>query len=167
MREYWKTRPKATKYNPAWRTPEQLWDEATRYFDWATDNPLYEERLTNGGKKVNVQKMRAMTLGGLCAFLGVNYSTFKAYEGKPEFAHITEGIRQVISTIKFEGAAAGLLQATIIARDLGLADKQELTGKDGGAIETRDTTYDELRSEARRLGIPLEALGLADTGEEE
>ena len=34
--------------------------------------------------------------------------------------------RQIIYTQKFEGSAAGLLNPNIIARDLGLNDKQEL-----------------------------------------
>lgn len=41
----------------------------------------------------------------------------------------------------------------------------EHTGKDGGPIETKDVSNDDLISEARRLGIPLEVLGLAGGGE--
>ena len=43
---------------------------------------------------------------------------------------------EIIRTQKFEGASADLLNPNIIARDLGLADKSELTGAGGGAIET-------------------------------
>ncbi len=53
---------------------------------------------------------------------------------------------------KFEGAAADLLNANIISRELGLADRQEHTGKDGGAIETRDVSNVEI---ARRIAFLL------------
>ena len=33
----------------------------------------------------------------------------------------------MMNAYKFEGAAAGLLHANIIARDLGLADKKDIT----------------------------------------
>ena len=44
------------------------------------------------------------------------------------FKTITAQIKQIIRTQKFEGASAGFLNANIIARDLGLTDKQEITG---------------------------------------
>ncbi|MDC9826565.1 terminase small subunit, partial [Devosia sp. ZB163] len=43
-------------------------------------------------------------------------------------------VDEIIRAQKFEGAAAGLLNPNIIARDLGLADKQELTGKGGSPL---------------------------------
>ena len=36
---------------------------------------------------------------------------------------------------KFVGAAADFLNASIISRDLGLADKREISGPNGGPIE--------------------------------
>ena len=41
---------------------------------------------------------------------------------------------EIIRRQKFEGASADLLNANIIARDLGLADKAEFTGKDGADL---------------------------------
>ncbi len=47
---------------------------------------------------------------------------------------------------KFAGAAAELLNSALITRDLGLSDKKELSGIDGGAIETsvHETSAHEL-----------------------
>jgi len=39
--------------------------------------------------------------------------------------------------LKFEAAAGGLLNPNIIARDLGLAERTELTGRDGEPIKTQ------------------------------
>ena len=43
-------------------------------------------------------------------------------------------IEDCIYNQKFEGAIIGLYNANIIARDLGLSDKNELTGKDGNPL---------------------------------
>ena len=48
-------------------------------------------------------------------------------------------VEDIIRTQKFEGASAELLNVSIIARDLGLADKSEHSGPNGGAIEHKVT----------------------------
>jgi poly(A) polymerase Pap1 len=48
-----------------------------------------------------------------------------------DFSTVITDIEKTIYTQKFQGASADLLNANIIARDLGLSDKTELTGKDG------------------------------------
>jgi len=72
--------------------------------------------------------MRAMTLSGLCFYLHCNeayFRTFKAQlpEGEEDFNTVIKEIETVIYNQKFQGAAADLLNANIIARDLGLSDK--------------------------------------------
>ena len=59
------------------------------------------------------------------------------------------------ATRSLSGAAADMLNANIIARDLGLSDKSELTGKGGGPIKiqsARDLTDDELAAIAATSG---------------
>lgn len=75
--------------------------------------------------------MRAMTLSGLCLFLDIADNTFRLYRARDDFKEVTEKIDQVIRWQKFTGAAAELLNPVIIARDLGLKDSHEHTGKDG------------------------------------
>lgn len=89
--------------------------------------------------KEELPKMRAMTMTGLCLYLGVNEAYFRQFkkelpEGETDFSTVIANIEAVIYTQKFEGAAAELLNHNIIARDLGLADKSELTGKDGAPL---------------------------------
>ena len=128
-------------------TPSDLWQACLEYFEWVDDNPLYESKLTSyqGVNKIEpVEKMRAMTIDGLCLFLDIDvktWSNYKTKNGYEDFFPVITQAEQVIRSQKFAGAAADLLNANIIARDLGLADKtnNEHTGKDGGAIETRAT----------------------------
>jgi vacuolar-type H+-ATPase subunit D/Vma8 len=79
--------------------------------------------------------MRAMTMEGLCIFLDVNTKYFNQFEIElkdkkdkisKDFSNIITRIREVIRNQKFEGAAAGFLNANIIARDLGLKDSTEI-----------------------------------------
>lgn len=87
---------------------------------------------------VPVAKMRAMTVSSLCIFLDISVRTWAEYRAKEDFSPITTRVDEIIRTQKFQGAAADLLNPNIIARDLGLSDKQELTGANGGPIETKD-----------------------------
>jgi len=120
-----------------------LWNAASEYFAWVEDNPLWEDRVTSF-QGVNthepIAKMRAMTIGGLCIFLDIARQSWEEYKKREGFLEVTRAIEEIIRDQKFSGAAADLLNANIIARDLGLADKSELTGKDGGSIKTETTT---------------------------
>jgi hypothetical protein len=74
--------------------------------------------------------MRAMTIRGMCFFIGLSRQGWQEYSEKQDFSDIVSQIEDVIYTQKLEGAAADMLNANIIARELGLADKiaQETTG---------------------------------------
>lgn len=121
---------------PSFKSPEEMWERALKYFeDCKKDTSLAEAKpfaFQGGSWLESVPKMRAMTQHGLCAYLNISVSTWHNYKDKPEYLQVTGLIEQVIYEQKFSGAAAGLLNANIIARDLGLADKQEIAH--GGEI---------------------------------
>jgi len=124
------------------KTPDELWIKSCEYFEWVKDNPLYEQRvfLTKTGiRKTFVNKRRAMTIKGLCVHLEMTNRTFDNYRKRDEFKWVTEMIVNIIYTQKFEGAAAGLLNANLIARELGLADKQVI---DAGVTVTKKNFND-------------------------
>jgi hypothetical protein len=126
--DFWKKRIKHGR-DMLFSTPEILMKQAYRYFQWCIDNPLWES-VVSAGKIIEVPKMRAMTLEGMCIFLGIGVSTFNDYcresnDRYKDFSEVTNKIKGIIKTQKFEGAAAGLLSANIIARDLGLKEKTE------------------------------------------
>lgn len=128
--QFWKIRSTHGR-NPIFKSPEQLWDACCEYFQWVEDNPLKEEKvfayqgevLKNGRTTVN--KMRAMTLSGLQLFLDISHETWNLYRNREDFIEVTKKAEQVIYDQKFTGAAADLLNANIIARDLGLKEKSE------------------------------------------
>jgi hypothetical protein len=94
-------------------------------------------------------------------FLDISRQTWNDYKKLPDFIAVTEQAENVIRSQKFGGAAAGLLNANIIARDLGLSDKTELTGKDGGAIETKEIGKNERGS---RIALALRKASAKGTG---
>jgi hypothetical protein len=137
--QFWKGRSSHGR-KPIFATPDDLWEACTEYFEWVEANPLIEEKVFNGKDgivRADVAKMRAMTLGGLCIFLDIQRSTWAEYCKNEDFSAVTSRVDAIIRDQKFAGAAADLLNANIIARDLGLADKSELTGADGGPVAHR------------------------------
>lgn len=145
-------------------SPDELWQKCLEYFDWVETNPLYEMKAFMFQGQVVTQsmpKMRAMTLNGLCNFLGVTLQTWVNYRNRQEFLDVTTRVDQIMRQQKFEGAAAELLNPNIIARDLGLAEKNELTGKDGGPIKTEDLSARELIA-SRIAGIASRSAASGD-----
>lgn len=152
--QFWKARSSHGR-NPIFASPDALWEAACEYFEWAETHPLLEEKVFNGKDgiiRATVSKMRAMTIGGLCLFIDISQQAWSEYKQREGFGEITRAIDAVIRDQKFSGAAADLLNANIIARDLGLADKSEFTGKDGGPIETKDVSDLEI---AQRIAFLL------------
>lgn len=117
--------------------PNDLWEAASGYFKWADENPLREDRCTQfQGKRIDisVDKIRAMSISAMCHHLDISRDVWYDYTKRDAFADITKRIERRIFDQKIEGAAAGLLNATIIARDLGLTEKTDVTS--GGEVIT-------------------------------
>ena len=114
--------------------PNELWGAFVKYCEWIEANPMPEEKVFGTGFRTTVGKMRAMTVKGFCIYANMSYSTFQRYEDDEAYCTITLRIKDIIFTQKFEGAASDILNPSIIARELGMPDKKEVTGKDGGDI---------------------------------
>ena len=151
--QFWKLRAKHGR-DKLFATPELLWDAACEYFQWCEDNPLYEMRgfaYQGVVTKEKFPKMRAMTMSGLCFYLRCNEAYFRQFQkelsGKDDklskdFSTVIREIEDVIYNQKFQGAAADLLNANIIARDLGLTDRSEVNSKVdlGGQVNVNVTS---------------------------
>ena len=136
---FWEARSSHGR-KPIFAAPGDLWRAAIEYFEWVEANPLHKTKAFayQGDVTIaNVPRMRAMTILGLCVFLDIDRATWAAYRENEGFSAIVARVEDVIRTQKFEGASADLLNPSIIARDLGLADKSELTGKDGQPLQAQ------------------------------
>lgn len=133
--EFWKLRSKHGR-DKLFATPDLLWDAACEYFQWCNDNPLIEiDYRGSKMERIELPKMRAFTLEGLCFYLDANKGYFNDFDDalknktdklSKDFSTVITRIREVVYRQKFEGASAGFLNANIIARDLGLSDKSQV-----------------------------------------
>lgn len=125
--QFWKLRSKHGR-DKLFSDPVLLWTESNQYFEWCDANPLDSvEYNGKDAKKCIVPKMRAYTYAGLCNFLDCDTETFHKLKKDKDFIDVYTRICNIIYTQKFEGAAAGLLNASIIARDLQLRDNTDVT----------------------------------------
>ena len=157
----WEARSSAGP-KPQFADAESLWAACIEYFEWVEANPLHEAKAFAYEGAVTVEplpKMRAMTIGALCVFLDITERSWRIWrDERPDLLPVITRVEAIIRAQKFEGASAGLLDPRIIARDLGLADRQELTGRDGGPIRTEDNgARDKLAALVARLSPPGDA----------
>ena len=128
---FWEARSTAGP-KPIFADGDALWAACAEYFEWVEENPLHEAKAFAYEGVVKVQampKMRAMTIGGLCLFLDIDETTWRGWKvSRSDLSPIISRAEAIIYQQKFTGAAADLLNSNIIARDLGLADKKELSG---------------------------------------
>lgn len=125
--QFWKARSSHGR-NPIFGSDEELWDACLEYFDWVEANPLWETAIKSAHGEpvpVSVPKMRAMTISGLCIFLDISETCWYEYRKRDDFKEVITRVERIIYNQKFAGASADLLNANIIARDLGLSDKRE------------------------------------------
>lgn len=126
--KFWEARSSHGR-KPLFQSPDDLWSACIEYFQWVEDNPLWETKsyMYQGAPvQDQIPKMRAMTISGLCLFLDIDESTWRSYKAKDDFSGIVTRAEKVIYNQKFQGAAAEFLNANIIARELGLSDKQDI-----------------------------------------
>lgn len=140
---FWELRSKHGR-KKLFETPDLLWEAAIEYFEWCEENPLPEEKVFNYQGEITrttIAKMRAMTLSGLCLYLGCNEAYFRTFksqlpDNEEDFNAVVSKIETVIYNQKFQGAAADLLNANIVSMELGLRQKIDntLSNPDGTAI---------------------------------
>lgn len=121
-------------------TPEEFqaaWDE---YFQWCDDNPWIKNEAVKSGDSVGmiiqVPTARPYSEIGFCAYhgLGEKYITEldhtlegRSSDTEKELSNILTRARAKCRAQKFEGATVGAFNANIIARDLGMVDKRDIT----------------------------------------
>lgn len=136
---------------------DELWSACKEYFAWVRDNPIVEEKISwDKGRvcRANVTHPRAMTLEGLAFHLGIRSRQWRHWrDHRPELEYIIDRVEQVIYTQKFELAAVNLMNPVIIARELGLAEKQDVSMK--GPVDFRvisgDMTPEQAAEQYQRM----------------
>lgn len=157
--QFWKQRSKHGR-DLIFGSPTILWEAACEYFDWAVENPLIEiDHKLIGVKIVEVEipHPRPFTMIGLSHFCHVNEVYFNQLELRfakqtgetaEDFAKVIKQIREVVFNQKFEGAAVGFYKENLIAYDLGLKQRVDLTTNDKDLQQNvlpPNLTYEQLQ----------------------
>jgi len=133
---YWQERKKNLSGRPKKiKTPKVLWGYFCDYCERVQTNPFKKQDFIRGGELagqiVELDTIRPLTWQGFEDYLFekkviVRLDDYKSNkEGRyADFADIITRIGNAIYSNKFEGAAVGAFNSNIIARDLGLVDKQ-------------------------------------------
>ena len=122
---------------------EDLWKDCTGYFQWCIETPIiaFEPNKFKGETKLApIPKIRAMTYEGLHFYLGIHHSTWIAWRSDPVLSETVARVEQVMAEQKISGAMAEQLNPNIVSRYMKLSDRTEVTGRDGGPIETKNLT---------------------------
>ncbi len=118
-------------------TPEALWEEAVKYFEWMKDRVWNKnEALKSGdraGDLIEVPTSTPFSMESFCIFADITMDTFRNYQSNKDnykdFFEVSTRIRSIIESNQFEGATVGAYNPNIIARKLGLVDKTEEVSK--------------------------------------
>jgi hypothetical protein len=134
--QFWKKADPKKIGRPTFFNPTELWELCAEYFQYQDDNPIITEEKTvhqNGKTSYKqIENQRPYTWKGLYVFIGV--ANLNHYKKKEEFSSILEHVDNIIYSQKFDGASVGIFSATIIARDLGLTDKQQVDNNHSGGV---------------------------------
>lgn len=125
--EFWKARTKHGR-DRIIQDPDILAKAADDYFRWCEEHPI--EKMDFKGKdaeRVVYEIPRPFKKGEFARFC--HLSEWRLIEDlkivSKDFSQIITHIEGVIADQKYENAVAGLYNPNIVARDLGLTDKQE------------------------------------------
>lgn len=149
--QFWKARTKHGR-DKIFKSAGVLWKACQEYFEWNEENPLIEMKPFAYQGVVTqepVPRMRAMTISGLCLFLDIDEDTWNLYRQREDFIGVITRAEKIIYNQKFQGASADMLNANIIARDLGLVDKKET--KHDGSIAIGEMTEDQINNRIAQL----------------
>lgn len=118
-------------------TPEQLWENAVKYFQWNDDNPRVNKvTITSGamaGNKVNSEKRRPYSIQALCLFCNIDEDYIKDIRnnrGKgggesAEYYQVVSKILYIIYTDNLEGAMLDEYNAIFTAKLLNLEKERD------------------------------------------
>lgn len=137
-------------------TPKQLAKKFEEYVKWCEDNEIElgerQKGVAPGGyvdKTTTNYKQRLISVHGFLVFIGKSKRWWtELSDGKQgdKFSTLKDSITAYCEDYQKEMAAAGIFNANIISRLLGLADKKELTGESINIIVNSPEEKEKLES---------------------
>lgn len=135
------------------KSPQQLWDLFVAYKTATKKRKRTRDVLSQRSGRMVKEKLEVpLTKEGFYCYVADQgiMSTLRDYFSNKDGAYtqflpICTRIIEVIRNDQIEGGMVGQFNPSLTARINGLVDKQELTGKDGGPIQTQQITGMEIK----------------------
>lgn len=139
--EWWRLRSKHGR-DKLFTSPQLLKEAAEEYFKYIDEHPDHMVKpmvVSNGGGEgssvdmVKVPVKQPYTIQGLCGYLDCSTAYFRMAKQKwdkikdADYFTVIAEIEDRIFNQQYSGAAGGHFNANIIARALGLVDRQDIT----------------------------------------
>lgn len=126
--DIWKRRNTSGRFR-TWLDPNALWEAAQKYFEWVDNNP---EEVEQSHVRLGVVKVKIKTpylKEDIAQWLEVSHWRYieNLKEVSAEFQHVVTCIENIIVGNKKRGAYTNQFNHNIVARDLGLTDKTDIT----------------------------------------
>ena len=146
---------------------EQLYVACCQWLVWMEQHPLYAEKQFAYQGEITIHaepRPRILTKHSLLLFLKTSVVDWEAWAKRgDEWYRLRDEVETWIYLNKFEGVNAGFYNQGVVSADLGLTIRYaaELSGANGGPIETRSTeplSRDALKEELIRRGLPQDFL---------
>jgi hypothetical protein len=141
--EFWKLRGKHGR-DRIIQDHKALEENANEYFRSCIENPIIEiDYKGKDADRVEMYKPKVFQKDEFAIFCGL--SQWRSIEDlkktSEDFLQVVTRIENTIKTQKFQYAAVGVFNSNIIARDLGLANKEELNHS-GNIVWHEEKTYE-------------------------
>jgi DNA-packaging protein gp3 len=128
--EWWRNRINIGRPK-TFTTAIELYKAIMSYFESAEKKTIpIKDFIKSGdsaGQVITLNTSTPFTIKALCIHLGINHQTWLNYKDRPDFFDVVTHAEDIIYVQKFEGAAIMQFSPNIIARDLGLVDKKQIT----------------------------------------
>ena len=139
-------------------TPRELLTKFQEYIEDREGRPIIVKKETSGfsgsndtGSTTTEPIPQLLSITDFCVHLGTSLRWWG--ELPEDFSVVKDYIRAYIETYQLKGASAGIFNANIVARLLGLADKREVSAGDGIQIVVNSKAEKEKIEKIGDLGI--------------
>ena len=151
--QWWKLRSKHGR-DRIIQDPEKLLESAYEYFE-ATSQRTWKKKdwVGKDGFEVERESVTPFTKSGLLLFLDIDsWRTIESLkEVSNDFLQVVTHIEKIIYTQKVEGASVGAFNASIVSRELGLAEAHDVNTKVQSIplVLADGRTYEDLKNELK------------------
>lgn len=137
-------------------TPEQVFNLAVKYFEWAEENAIKSAETSSfQGQTYQdvINKPRIFTFNGLRLFCNWSRCAMEKWKKEPGFAEVMEFIESVIYEQKFQLAANGVVNSAFIAKDIGVDQPASInvTANADASAAINDVNAEEVREAVKDI----------------